>query len=169
MAEECSYYYYDSGYSCALKREKEGSSSIDSDTVHRYCWGYHYEECPRYKEYKEEQSSSGCFLTSACVETKGLPDDCYELTTLRKFRDEYLAKQDCGQCDIAHYYHVAPAIVESIKKREDAGAVFERIYNELVIPCVKLIEDGDYVSAHNKYREYVTMLERREEFVHGSV
>lgn len=49
MADECRYYYYDSGYSCMLKREKEGSSSIDSDTVHRYCWGYHYEECPRYK------------------------------------------------------------------------------------------------------------------------
>ena len=43
MAEECRYYYYDNGYSCALKREKEGSSSIDSDIVHRYCWGYHYE------------------------------------------------------------------------------------------------------------------------------
>ena len=166
MAEECRYYYYDSGYSCALKREKEGNSSIDSDTVHRYCWGYHYEECPR---YKSGQSSGGCFLTSACVEAKGLPDDCYELATLRKFRDEYLAKQECGKCEIAHYYRVAPIIVEEIKKSSNAMAIFEKIYAELVIPCVKLIEDGDYVGAHNKYREYVTMLERREVFVHGAV
>ena len=50
MADECFYYYYDSGYSCALKREKEGNSSIDSDIVHRYCWGYHYEDCPMYKK-----------------------------------------------------------------------------------------------------------------------
>lgn len=166
MAEECRYYYYDSGYSCALKREKEGNSSIDSDTVHRYCWGYHYEECPR---YKAGQSSGGCFLTSACVEAKGLPDDCYELTTLRKFRDEYITNQEGGKCEIAHYYHVAPAIVERIKKSSNAMATFEKIYADLVIPCVKLIEDGDYVSAHNKYREYVTMLERREVFVYGSV
>ena len=166
MAEECRYYYYDSGYSCALKREKEGNSSIDSDTVHRYCWGYHYEECPR---YKAGQSSGGCFLTSACVEAKGLPDDCYELTTLRKFRDEYIANQEGGKCEIAHYYHVAPTIVERIKKSSNAMATFEKIYADLVIPCVKLIEDGDYASAHNKYREYVTMLERREVFVDGSV
>lgn len=157
MAEECRYYYYDSGYSCALKREKEGNSSIDSDTVHRYCWGYHYEECPR---YKAGQSSSGCFLTSACVEAKGLPDDCYELTTLRKFRDEYLTKQECGKCEIDHYYQVAPVIVAKIRSSTNAKAVFEKIYAELVAPCVKLIEAGDLTTAHSKYREYILMLEK---------
>lgn len=111
MADECRYYYYDSGYSCMLKREKEGSSSIDSDTVHRYCWGYHYEECPR---YKAGTSSGGCFLTSACTEAKGLADDCYELTMLRAFRDEYLVKQKSGKAEIAHYYITAPKIVETI-------------------------------------------------------
>lgn len=102
MADECRYYYYDSGYSCMLKREKEGSSSIDSDTVHRYCWGYHYEECPR---YKAGTSSGGCFLTSACTEAKGLADDCYELTMLRAFRDEYLVKQKSGKAEIAALLH----------------------------------------------------------------
>ena len=32
-SDECSYYYYDNGYSCALKREKEGNSSIDQDNL----------------------------------------------------------------------------------------------------------------------------------------
>lgn len=158
MAEECRFYYYDSGYSCALKREREGNSSIDSDTVHRYCWGYHYEECPR---YRSGQSSGGCFLTSACVEAKGMPDDCYELTTLRKFRDEYLANQECGKCEIAHYYHVAPTIVANIKKQEDAIAIFEQIYNELVLPCVKHIEQARHSTAHELYKEHVLMLEEK--------
>lgn len=156
MAEECRYYYYDSGYSCALKREKEGTSSIDSDTVHTYCWGYHYEECPR---YKGGQSSSGCFLTSACVDAKGLPDDCYELTILRKFRDEYLAQQECGKCEIAHYYQVAPAIVESIKASNESAKVFNQIYNELVSPCVKMIEQHNLFGAHSLYRAKVQELE----------
>ena len=69
VPEQCSYYYYENGYCCALKRDKEGYSSIDRDTVHRYCWGYHYEECPR---YKNRNGSSGCYLTSACVESKGI-------------------------------------------------------------------------------------------------
>ncbi len=166
MAEECRYYYYDSGYSCALKREKEGYSSIDSDTVHRYCWGYHYEECPR---YKAGQSSGGCFLTSACVEAMGLPDDCYELTTLRKFRDEYLAKQECGACEIAHYYQVAPEIVSRIHNCENANMIFDKIYMELVAPCVRLIEEGKLAEAHTKYREYVIMLEKVEDFNNGTV
>lgn len=158
MAEECRYYYYDNGYSCALKREKEWDSSIDDDTVHRYCWGYHYEECPR---YKAGQSSGGCFLTSACVEAKGLPDDCYELTVLRKFRDGYLVKQESGKCEIAHYYHVAPVIVEKIKACDNGNAVFEKIYNELVIPCVKMIESSDLAGAHNLYRNYVLTLQKQ--------
>lgn len=160
MAEECMYYYYDSGYSCALKREKEGNSSIDSDTVHRYCWGYHYRDCPRYIA-KNGGSSDGCFLTSACVEAKGLPDDCYELVTLRKFRDEYLAKQECGKCEIAHYYHVAPAIVERIKERENTTSIFEKIYSDLVAPCIKMIEDSNFTGAHELYRNYVLMLEKQ--------
>lgn len=165
-SKECSFYYYDSGYSCELRRKKEGYSSIDSDTVHRYCWGSRYDECPR---YRDDQSSGGCFLTSACVEAKGLPDNCYELTTLRNFRDKYLAAQDCGKCEIAHYYHMAPTIVARIKSSPNASAVFEKIYEELVAPCVKLIEQGALDSAHAKYREYVIMLEKKEVFNDGTI
>ena len=140
MADECRYYYYDSGYSCMLKREKEGSSSIDSDTVHRYCWGYHYEECPR---YKAGTSSGGCFLTSACTEAKGLADDCYELTMLRAFRDEYLVKQKSG------------------KAEGNRAEIWEKVYRELVLPCIKLIESSDRAGAHALYRRYVLALEER--------
>ena len=156
----CPYYWWNYHYAC-----RKSGKDVNEDTYDRYCKNYDYSDCPIYKG----NDSSGCFLTSACVEAKGLPDDCYELRTLRKFRDEYLAKQKCGKCEIAHYYRVAPIIVEEIKKSSNAMAIFEKIYAELVIPCVKLIEDGDYVGAHNKYREYVTMLERREVFVRGAV
>lgn len=157
MGEECRYYYYDAGYSCALKREKEGYSSISSDDVHRYCWGYHYEECPRYKRYG---SSGGCFLTTACVEAKGLPDDCDELQTLRSFRDTYLRSLDGGEEEIAEYYLAAPKIVESIKKRSDSAMVFDKIYNELVKPCVALIKAGDNQGAHELYKSYTLHLKQ---------
>lgn len=157
MAEECRYYYYDSGYSCALKREAESNSSIDSDTVHRYCWGYHYEECPR---YKATQSSSGCFLTSACVEAKGLSDDCHELATLRIFRDGYMHSSPTGAEDICEYYHTAPVIVEKIKQLPNAMEVFDKIYNELVLPCVALIESGKNEEAYAAYRNYTKMLQK---------
>lgn len=156
MAEECDFYYYDNGYSCELKRKKEGNSSIDSDIVHRYCWGYHYEECPRYKN-RNSSSSSGCFLTSACVEAKGLPDDCRELTVLRSFRDTYLKEHSCQ--DICEYYRVAPTIVEKIKQCPNAMDIFEKIYSELVIPCVSLIDNGNNEEAYHKYKDYVQKLQ----------
>lgn len=156
-ADECSYYYYDSGYCCALKKEKEGRSSIDSDTVHRYCWGYHYNDCPR---YKERNGSGGCFLTSACTEARGLPDDCEELTVLRAFRDGYMKSLPQGQADICEYYHTAPAIVEKIHALPNTTEIFDKIYVELVLPCVALIHDDKNEEAYTKYRDYVKLLQR---------
>ncbi len=158
MAEECAYYYYEGGYCCALKRKKEGYSSIDSDTVHKYCWGYNYSECPRYHAEHPNGSGGGCFLTSACVEAKGLADDCRELTVLRSFRDTYMKSTETGNADICKYYHTAPTIVENIKKLPNALDVFEKIYDELVIPCVNLIDNGNNEEAYSKYKNYVETL-----------
>ena len=156
MAEECSYYYYDHGYCCDLKREKEGQSSIDEDIVKKYCWGYHYEECPR---YKARNSSSGCFLTSACTEARGLADDCEELTTLRAFRDGYMKSLPQGEHDICQYYHIAPAIVAKIHTLPHAKEIYDSIYTDLVIPCVELIHAGNNEEAYTKYRDYVKFLQ----------
>lgn len=157
MAEECRFYYYESGYCCEAKRKMEDNSSIDRDTVHRYCWGYHYEECPRYKSYMSGSSTS-CFLTSACVEAKGLPDDCHELTVLRAFRDGYMRSLPEGQVDICEYYHTAPVIVERIKALPNAREIFDSIYSELVLPCVKLIENDQKHEAYIKYKDYTKAL-----------
>ena len=156
MAEECIYYYYDSGYSCEIKRDREGDSSINSDVVYKYCWGYHYEDCPLYKS--TQSSGTGCFLTSACVEAKGLSDDCHELTVLRTFRYGYMRSTPEGGADICRYYHIAPTIVEKIKQQPDANSIFERIYDELVLPCVALIESGKLAQAHAEYRRYTEQL-----------
>ncbi len=157
-SDECVFYYYDAGYSCRLKREKEGRSAIDSDIVHKYCWGYRYSECPLYKS--NDSTGSGCFLTSACVEAKGLPDDCHELMILRSFRDGYLKAQPCGACEIAEYYQIAPQIVDKIKSKANSTEIFEGIYQQLVAPCVALIEKNENAKAHELYRQFVNDLKK---------
>ena len=171
LGEECKFYYYDSGYSCGVKRKKTDNSSIDSDTVHRYCWGYHYAECPLYKDRhryfdnlgNDEYEASGgwCFLTSACVEAKGLPDDCRELTVLRQFRDGYLRKTPQGAKEIDEYYLLAPRIVNAINTERDPTIVFEEIYKELIQPCVQWIERGENELAYMKYKIYVRSLQEK--------
>lgn len=60
---------------------------------------------------------------------------------------------------ICEYYHTAPAIVEKIKALPDALQIFEKIYNELVAPCVKLIENGENEAAYEYYKDYVVLLQ----------
>src|SRR5258705_10310485 len=49
-----------------------------------------------------------CFLTATCCALVGLADDCFELRTLRRYRDEVLAEMPDGRGDIDRYYGIAP-------------------------------------------------------------
>lgn len=146
----CPYYWYDNHYAC-----RKSGKDVNEDIYYKYCRNYDYDDCPIYKG----QDSSGCFLTSACVEAKGLPDDCHELTVLRHFREGYLRSLPEGREEIAEYYYVAPQIVTEIKKRADSITIFDSIYEKLVKPCVDMIERGENEGAHMLYRDTVKRLQ----------
>lgn len=74
-----------------------------------------YDENYKYKLHSEKDSSNGCYLTTACVEYKGLSDSCKELTLLRNFRDNYMKNN--SSTDIDKYYQVAPRIVDILYKK----------------------------------------------------
>ncbi len=158
MAEECEYYYWDGDYCCAWRKKKEGYSSIDDDTVHRYCWKYNYEKCPRYKEAQEAKDPGGCYLTSACVYARGLADDCYELETLRQYRDTWLQSTTEGKALIKQYYEIAPKIVSAINKTPNSRAIYDGIYEKMVLPCVQFIEEQKYQEALELYRAMTIQL-----------
>lgn len=128
-----------------------------------YCESFgSYEDPDEVKEcrrYRERGSSTGCYFTSACVEAKGLPDDCHELTALRKFRDGYVANSEHGAEDIAHYYAVAPKVVDRINKRNDAKSIWEKVYTSMILPCVKLIDENHLEEAYKLYKAKSTELE----------
>ena len=54
-------------------------------------------------------------------------DDCYELTVLRWFRDNFVSKED-----IEHYYETAPVIVEAINREEKKDIIYDYIYDNIV-------------------------------------
>ncbi len=149
----CKYYWWNNHYAC-----RKSGKDVNEDTYYKYCRDYDYDDCPIYKG--DNGSSGPCFLTSACVEAKGLPDDCKELTVLRAFRDNYLANTPTGDDEICAYYHTAPSIVASIKALSNSNEVFEQIYDELVLPCVAMIESGKNEEAHKKYRAYILKLQK---------
>lgn len=109
----------------------------------------------------DTSSGSGdCYLTSACMNhfQEKFDDNCYELTTLRWFRDNFVSKED-----IKHYYEIAPMIVEEINKLENNEKVYTYIYENIVKACVDAIERNDYDFAYLRYKNSVLALE--EEYV----
>lgn len=80
-------------------------------------------------------------MTTACCEYKGLPDNCHELQTMRKMRDEYIRKQSYGEEMIQEYYKEAPQIVEKIKKSDNYTTILESIY-KAILKIVELSDKG---------------------------
>ena len=103
-----------------------------------------------------EVSDSRCYLTSACMRffREKFDDNCYELTVLRWFRDNYVSKED-----ISHYYRVAPIIVERINKEKNSNLIYDYIYDSVVYYCVTEIEKGNYEEAYKRYKDSVVALE----------
>lgn len=148
----CSYYTFrQNDYYCTKKGDY-----VNSDIYYKYCRNYDYADCPIYKG----DSSGGCYLTSACMYSKGLPDDCYELETLRNYRDTWLKNSKEGESIIAHYYEVAPKIVSAINEMMNSKEIYEKIYEKMVKPCVEYIEQKKYQETLELYRDMTLQLEK---------
>lgn len=98
-----------------------------------------------------------CFLTTACVQWRGLPDDCQELTVLREFRDGYLQGTASGDRLITTYYQIAPQLVERIETSDNPGLTLEWIYG-IVCQCVTAINQDNPEQALHLYRAMVNQL-----------
>ena len=133
-----------------MKPERYGGGSKDP----------YYKKEERETHY-DDHNDDGCFLTSACVKAKGLPDDCEELQILRKYRDGWLRSTNNGEQEIRDYYRIAPEIVNAINERPDAQNVWETVYRDLVLPCVELIKADQYEKAFDTYKGYTVSLAKQ--------
>jgi hypothetical protein len=75
----------------------------------------------------------GCFITTACCEMLGLDDDCFELRTLRRYRDQVLAKRPGGIVAIERYYELSPSILAQLPSETRANRLLS-IYARYVLP-----------------------------------
>lgn len=101
-----------------------------------------------------------CFLTTACVSYRGLPDDCEELTVLRKFRDNYMRNLPEGESLIQKYYEVAPGIVAAINRSPKRRDIYEELYL-ILRACVEAIKAGNHSLALRTYKEMVIELHQK--------
>ena len=106
----------------------------------------------------QQQQGGGCFLTTACTQARGLPDDCEELTVLRHFRDTYLLHKPDGKALVRLYYNVAPGIVSGIQSQPDAQRILDDIY-KVIRKCVKLIGRDKLEETYLLYMRMVKKLQ----------
>lgn len=105
--------------------------------------------------------SSGCFITSACVESMGLADDCDELQTLRALRDKRRLYDPAFDALVKEYYRIAPIIVDAIDASPDRKAVYTQLYETMVRPCVALVKENRENEAVELYTQTVLQLKQR--------
>jgi hypothetical protein len=69
-----------------------------------------------------------CYITTAVCDSMDKPDDCYELTAFRSFRDHYMNQTEERRAMVEEYYHTAPVIVAAISLRPDSKEKYEEIW-----------------------------------------
>lgn len=100
---------------------------------------------------------SMCYLTTACTDAMQLPDNCYELQTLRKFRDEYVATKPNGKLLIGEYYKTAPKIISAINSTGNGDSIFRNLYS-VIKKAVTLIEENKFEEAYQLYCNFANQL-----------
>ena len=142
--------------------DAEGNKSGTSETKTDF-WGSEYTQ---HSDSDGDNSGTsedkdGCFLSTACVRSQGLPDDCDELTVLRCFRDDHLKRSLHGRRLIEQYYKIAPTLVDSINAQKNQDEIYAEIYTSVVLPCVSLIHQGRFQKAQQHYDQCVSDLVNR--------
>ncbi len=109
-------------------------------------------------EMKGGFRSSPCFITTAVCESLGRPDDCYELTLLRRYRNTYMMSSEQGAAAVEEYYRIAPEIVKEIDSRPDSGNIYQSIWTQYLRPCIRLIEENQLADCADAYADMVDTL-----------
>ncbi len=92
---------------------------------------------------RETEHHGGCFISTAVCEGLGKSDDCFELNTLRSFRDECLLFSAPGRALVKDYYRMAPEIAAAIVKSPDYKEISVEINRTFLGPCLSAIRSGE--------------------------
>jgi hypothetical protein len=112
------------------------------------------------RSVSKEDDDGSCFITTACISYHNLANNCYQLSTLRNFRDIYLSQTEEGKNLIKTYYKVAPKLVSSLNQSQNRNLIYNTIFRNINKAC-SLIEKGEMEKAKALYVNIVIKLHKK--------
>lgn len=115
-------------------------------------------------QYHDPSSTSeggNCFLTTACVTHRGLADNCTELNTLRKLRQEHMRTNKEGKAMLQVYDRLGPALVNAICAADNKEEILEYMYQKMILPAVDLVKNNKPADAISYYKIFTQALSER--------
>lgn len=109
-----------------------------------------------WKEQERGGGKGGCFISTAVCQSQNLPDDCFELETLRNFRDNQLMNDDSLKELVYQYYEVSPKLVQKV---ECNLGLSQYLFNNHIKIIVEMIDENkDKQLIVEKYRQMVDFI-----------
>lgn len=102
-----------------------------------------------------------CYITTAVCEGAGKGSDCYELQLLKDYRDQYLDVTEEGHQLVMDYYDIAPTIVKRMGREADREQLYEKLYQQYILPCIEKIENKEYEACQELYTKMVLYLKAK--------
>ncbi|MHC4536973.1 MAG: CFI-box-CTERM domain-containing protein [Planctomycetota bacterium] len=108
------------------------------------------------------EAAGFCYITTACVKSMGLPDNCPELQTLRYFRDKILMSSATGKKAVNEYYQIAPEIIQALEEneKENTQKVWTSLYCD-IRRAVFLVLSGNFELAFKHYQQVTLALKNK--------
>ncbi|MBR1413130.1 MAG: hypothetical protein IJ574_00470 [Bacilli bacterium] len=145
----CPYYRDDSTFlntknTCLVTGEEV---KITNNYYYDYCRNEGY-KCPL---YEKEFPKSNCFITTITCEILNKDDNDHVMQKLRQFRNNILQQNEYYYDILKEYDVIGPIITEKILQDDNKEKLAQVIYNDILLPLCKLIDDKEYELATEKY------------------
>jgi len=157
ISQGCSSYTPDNTASCkgmSVCYYNKNKSYRDIEcSIHGYV-GESRDYCRDHAALEEDAKSKkkgGCFVTTAICEILDKDDNCYELETLRKFRDQVLLRDENLKSIVSEYYEISPSIVHTLTSLHFKKEFSRYLLHNHVRKIVKEIESNNNIEAINSY------------------
>lgn len=126
------------------------NKSVNNDMYYKYCRNYDYDACPIYR--KQNSSSSTCYLTTIVCNILGKEDNDPVLNTMRSFRNNVMQKQEEYTDKLIDYDNIGPILsFKLFADKDNNKAISEFLYERILTPITKDIDNEDYDKAVEKY------------------